>query len=152
MQNLKIQNIKLSCKINNPTTLDYVKKVCSEKKIRVKDCHSFLIIYGKFVTLLFKASKVFASQHANVTKIRENQIDEAKKELSSLVDCEVDEIDHKIDTLTITGDLESKINLCSFVLYNSNLSGLKYDPQIFPAVFAKINNINTIIFSSGKVS
>lgn len=154
MQNPIISNIKISCKIDLPASLDYVRKRCSEKKLRVKDFQNFLVIYGKFVILLFKASKVFCSQHANITKIRTLQdIPLALKELSDLTHTYVDVDDkesYKIDNLTVTGNLETKINLADFAKKNSELPALRYSPEVFPAVFMKFDKINSIVFSSGK--
>lgn len=151
MRPLTVNNIKLSCKINIPTNLEFVKKLCLKNHLRVKEFPNFISIHGRFVILFFKYSQIFKSHHVNITKIKnEGEIFAAIENLALLIDCDISDVTFKVDNLTVTGCFDFKVNLPNFVVCWKGPGAIKYSPEIFPAVFVKIENINSIIFSSGN--
>ena len=148
---IRLSNVKVSCKIPE-VSLDFVEERCKLKSLPCKRYSNFVVVRNKFTFVLFKKSdsKPSSRQHCNITKIASlADVEDSITALSDLIYKRKESISWCVDNLTASADLKRHVNLSEFVLFRPNWH---YNSEQFPGAFLSKNDINIILFSSGKVS
>ena len=157
----EIKNIKISLKVNEQL-LNNVEKKCVIENLICKRKNNFLIIKDNFIYTLFLPSKN-KTNHVNITKIpNTNSIALATNFLSEKLNLDICEGSWKIDNITATLDLGTKISILKLLNNHSQFHNywkgtfaFSYCNEKFPGLFIKVKSkekLGTIIiFSTGKV-
>lgn len=157
----KVTNIKVSVNCQK-ISLDTVKSVCQQNKIKIKIFSNFILIKSKFIYTIFKNKENNNYNHINITKIKSKL--ELKESIKTLKIFNLIPIKNtlKIDNVTGSLDLKKEIILRDLIkitetykhTFNHNIF-ISYNNEKFPGAFLKIEKDNKkigtiIIFHSGK--
>ena len=155
-----ISNIKISVKLKSisPNTL---KNLCKVSNVSFKEVSNFIIFKLKDEKNCERTYSIFKPNsdnqkevHVNICGIKEGQIEESIKQLQKFLEYPLENIPYKIDTITGSVKLGHKINLRNFLHKNQGDrdNKIKFNPEIFPALFITRDKITYAVFSSGSVN
>ena len=113
-----------------------------------------LYTFTVFKKSMLKQCELTPQQHANITKVLLNDLDDCIETLACVLKCEtVDIPKYTIDNLTATCSLGRKIDMQKFLVKNSSLrKAIAFNPEKFPGCFLTFNNKKAVLFRSGIVN
>jgi TATA-box binding protein (TBP) (component of TFIID and TFIIIB) len=139
-----ITNVKVSIKTSF-FGLNTVDEVLLHKTF--KRYSNFIVYREKYTYIIFKSGKS-STNHINVTKIKRlEDVDEAIKHITCLL--RVEELKRTIDNITVSINLQKKINLLALPHFKESIS-TSFNPEKFPGVFVKFTYGTIILFHTGK--
>ena len=172
---LFISNLKLSTKVN-PMTIDEVEQLCLNKDILYRKFDNFICFNIKrekrsiknpeeldhFAYSIWKKAECLKNNtsnpdfnnksHCNISKVKENEIGECLRTLKRFLDISTEKIKYKIDNITATIKTDHKINLKKFEKQNRYKENISYNPESFPGLVIRKNNLTYIEFTSGSIN
>ena len=173
---LFISNLKLSTKVN-PMTIDELEQLCLNKDILYDKFDNFICFNIKrkktrsiknpekldhFAYSIWKKAECLKNNkwnpafnnksHCNISKVKENEIGKCLRKLKRFLDISTEKIKYKIDNITATIKTDHKINLKKFEKQNRYKENISYNPERFPGLVIKKNNLTYIVFTSGSIN
>lgn len=151
---LKISNVKLSCKIRllKTTNLSF-----NTDNIPIKYYSNFCVIKTKYVFVIFTKLGKNNTFHVNITKIPcLHQVLEAVSELKNIIKDQYIVTEKQIENLTCIYNIQKIINLRQLLTKfkptnNFNILNLRYIPEKFPGMFITLKQCTVLLFSNGKI-
>ena len=90
--------------------------------------------------------------HCNISKVEENEIAKSLRKLQRFLNIPAEKTDYKIDNITATIKTDHKINLRQFEKQNRYKENISYNPESFPGLVIRKNNLTYIVFTSGSIN
>ena len=158
IENLKINNIKISVKLEVPIDLAYVQQRCTELNVYCrKISNNFLTIRHTYTYIVFKKGCTKDKQHINCTKITHpDEIPNVISNLLYLINQPQVILEHKIDNYSCSAALNKLIDVDHFFMNEINIS-CTYNPEKFPACVIRApeifdnKSLCCLLYKSGKL-
>ena len=90
--------------------------------------------------------------HCNISKVEENEIAKCLRKLQRFLNIPTEKTDYRIDNITATIKINHKINLKKFEKQNRYKENISYNPESFPGLVIRKNNLTYIVFTSGSIN
>lgn len=173
---LFLSNFKLSTKVN-PMTINEIEQLCLNKDILYVKFDNFICFniyrrkkrsiknpekFDHFAYSIWKKAECLKNNksnpalnnksHCNISKVQENEIGKCLRKLKRFLDISKEKIKYKIDNITATIKTDHKINLKKFEKKNRYKENISYNPESFPGLVVRKNNLTYIAFTSGSIN
>ena len=158
VENLKIENIKISVKLKVPVDLCYIEERCAQLNVYCrKISDNFLTIRHTYTYVVFKKGRTNPKQHINCTKITNPQeIPHVISNLLYIINQPQTTLEYKIDNYSCSADLKKTIDVEDFFMNEISIS-CTYNPEKFPACVIRSpelfdnNSLCCLLYKSGKL-
>jgi hypothetical protein len=173
---LLLSNFKLSTKVN-PMTINEIEQLCLNKDILYEKFNNFICFniyrrkkisikkpeeFDHFAYSIWKKAECLKNNksnpalnnksHCNISKVEENEIGKCLRKLKRFLNISTEKIKYKIDNITATIKTDHKINLKKFEKQNRYKEKISYNPESFPGLMIRKNNLTYIVFTSGSIN
>ena len=155
MPSYRVNNIKISFKLNVPDSRTFLRYIAVTSPYVTKIEGNFFVLRSTFVYVIFYTG------HVNCTKLTElSDIEKCQSLLKRLIqeDSYPSDEHHQcetssaiVDNICSSGTVDQRVKLVRFTDYlKLKEVGFRYNPQTFPGLSVKINNVSFTLFNSGK--
>lgn len=147
MQFLRVNNIKVSCKIEGDNIRNHLKEFSKSSKLVTLVKNNFFVLRQRYVYVIFFAG------HVNITKLKSKKdVRRAQKILLLSVGSSLSITTPEIDNISASGVAKSgPINLFTLAKYlNERNYKFRFNPHRFPGLNLRIKTATFVIFTSGK--
>ena len=145
-----VNNIKISAKISPGVDLYTIESNLSKEEI-VEKYQSFLVIKKEWSIVVFKQGNK-SYNHVNICGLKNYcEILESIDVLARISNTPSANIGFTIDNICGNGDLKTHIDLEKFQSFACQ-HPIQYNPEIFPGMYIRCDNLVMILFSNGKVN
>ena len=178
---LNLSNFKISTKLKS-LTLNYIEQLCLNKDIYHKRFPNFIcfIIERKrkkfkknpnlpsyFTYSIWKKAECLRNNnqvdkknfkrkkntlHCNISKIEKKEIPKSLRKLQRFLGIPIVKQKYQIDNITATIRTGFKINLRKFEKQNRHKEDIYYNPEKFPGLRIRKNNLSYVVFNSGSIN
>ncbi len=151
----RISNVKVSLKTSE-VILDNVWDLARKRNLYCRDHGNYVVFKDIYTYGIFNPNSITLNNHVNITKIKSvGGVNHAVDYFCSLFNCS--KISLVIDNISASTCVNKKLNLRDIVLKkkfekSKNFIGIKYNNQIFPALFIRYTNGTLSVFGSGKIN
>ena len=173
---LNLSNFKISTKLKS-LTLNSIEQLCLNKDIPHKRFSNFICFNIKrkrkrlkknpnqkdyFAYSIWKKAECLKNNdpvdercetlQCNITKIRKNEIPKCLRKLQRFLEIPIEKTKYEIDNITATIHTGFKINLRKFEKQNRYIEDIFYNPEAFPGLVIRKNNLTYVVFTSGSIN